>query len=121
MRRRQPRTVQCRAILLVVALYALLLQAFLGFATPARALAAADGVLCAEHAPGDPEHGPVQIHVHACCTLVQATALALPTAAPAVVASIPAPAQHISWRPEAELPRTGPPPRVGTARGPPAA
>ena len=36
-------------------------------------------------------------------------------------ASIPAPAQHISWRPEAELPRTGPPPRVVTARGPPAA
>ena len=121
MRRRLPWTVQGRAILSVVALYALLLQAFLGFAVPARAFAAPGAVLCAEHPAGDPDHGPISIHIHACCTLVQAGNLALPISVSAAPASSIAPVVQVIWRPEAELPRTGPPPRPGTARGPPAA
>jgi hypothetical protein len=121
MRRRLPISVPGRAIIGLVALYALLLQAFLGFAAPVPALADAGAVLCAEHPVDGPGHGPVQIHVHACCTLVQAGALALPAAACAGPVMPRAPAAQLSWRPEAELPRTGPPPRVGTARGPPSA
>lgn len=121
MRRRPIRTVQGRAIIAVVALYALLLQAFMGFAAPAQTLASPGVVLCAEHPVDCPDHGPIQIHVHACCTLVQAAALALPVAESAVAVSGYAPAVRLSWRPEADLPRTGPPPRVGSARGPPAA
>lgn len=121
MRRRPPRTVQGRAIIAVVALYALLLQAFLGFAAPARAGMETGAVLCAEHPTGNPDHQPVPIHVHNCCTLVHAAALGLPAPQSAAPAPPYAPAVRIAWRPEAELPRTGPPPRTGTARGPPAA
>lgn len=121
MRRGQPGTVQGRAILAGVALYALLLQAFLGLALPTRAVAESGTVLCAEHPEGDPSHGPIPVHVHACCTLVQAAALALPLTVWTAPISRPAPGVRLIWRPEAELPRTGPPPRVGSARGPPAA
>jgi len=121
MRRRLPRTVQGRAILAVVALYALLLQSVLGFAAPARAFAAPGAVLCAEHPADDPDPGPISIHIHACCTLVQAGNLTLPVSVSAAPASSIAPVVEVVWRPEAELPKAGPPPRPGTARGPPAA
>ncbi|MCJ2135066.1 hypothetical protein MKK69_13515 [Methylobacterium sp. J-026] len=119
--RRPPRTVRGRAIIGLVALYALLLQAFLGFAAPARAFAGPGAVLCTEHPTDGPDDRPVPIHVHACCTLVQAGALALPVSGSAMAVPPTMAAVPLAWRPEAELPRTGPPPRVGTARGPPAA
>lgn len=121
MRRRPPRTVQSRAIIAVIALYALLLQAFLGFAAPARLLPGSDGVLCAEHAAGDPDTKAPPVHVHACCTLVQAGTLALPEAASTSVSRPGLSTARLIWRPEAERLRTGPPPRPGTARGPPVA
>ncbi|MCJ2089911.1 hypothetical protein MKK88_28565 [Methylobacterium sp. E-005] len=120
MRRRLPLTVPGRAILGLVALYALLLQAFLGLAAPIPAPAAPGTVLCAEHPVDGSDHAPIRIHVHSCCTLAQAASVALPVAVSAAPALPLAPALHLSWRPEAELPRTGPPPRAGTARGPPA-
>ncbi|MGU3464922.1 hypothetical protein ACLBXO_08705 [Methylobacterium sp. C33D] len=103
----------------MVALYALLLQAFLGFAIPARAGVDPDAVICAGHASGDPA-GPV-VHVHPCCTAVQAGALALPTFDPIAAAWPAAPATRCAWRPESELPTTGPPASTGSARGPPRA
>lgn len=113
--------VECRAIMGVIALYALLLQAFLGFAVPTRPLPGPESVLCAEHAAGDPDTPSVPVHVHACCTLAQAGALTLPNIAWTSV-PMPAPsAVRVVWRPGAERLRTGPPPRSGTARGPPAA
>jgi len=113
--------VEGRAIMSVIALYALLIQAFLGFAAPARLLPGSGTVLCAEHAAGDPGVPAVPVHVHACCTLVQAGALTLPDT-PSTGVSLPAPAAtQLVWRPEAEILRTGPPPRPGSARGPPAA
>lgn len=70
-----PRTVQGRAIIAVVALYALLLQAFLGGLAPVSPVSAG-GVICAEHGdsavPGD--HGPA-CHQHACCVAAQAAKL----------------------------------------------
>lgn len=76
MRRRQPRTGGGRAIIGLVALYALLLQAFLGLATPSRALDGPGEVLCAGHSSGEP--ASKSVHVHACCTVVQAGTLTLP-------------------------------------------
>ncbi|MDP4006479.1 hypothetical protein [Methylobacterium sp. NEAU K] len=105
----------------MIALYALLLQAFLGFATPARAFALPGEVLCAEHASGGPLDGTAHIHAHPCCTLAQVGTLALPTADLVAAAWPSAPAVRLAWRPEAERPKTGPPVRTGSARGPPAA
>lgn len=119
MRRCLPLTVRGRAIIGLVALYALLLQAFLGFAIPARAWNDPDAVICAGHASGDPA-GTV-VHVHPCCTVVQAGALALPTIDPTAAAWPAAPATRCAWRPESEIPTTGPPASTGTARGPPEA
>ncbi|XYD07798.1 hypothetical protein R1A27_22350 [Methylobacterium sp. NMS12] len=101
----------------MIALYALLLQAFLGLATPARAWNDPAAMICAGHASGDPAD-PV-IHVHPCCTVVQAGALALPTID--ATAWPAAPATRSAWRPESENPTTGPPATTGTARGPPKA
>lgn len=119
MRRRQPRTGRGRAIIGLVALYALLLQAFLGLATPSRALDGPGEVLCAGHSSGEPASKGV--HVHACCTVVQAGTLTLPPIDPEAAAWPSAPTSLCAWRPEAEIPTTGPPAYNGTARGPPAA
>lgn len=121
MRRCLPQTVQGRAIIGMVALYALLLQAFLGFATPARAVGLPGAVLCAEHGSGAPDNETVAHHAHPCCTLVQAGSVALPVSEPAVVAWPFAPASRLAWQPEAERPKTGPPRTATSARGPPAA
>ncbi|SDN15044.1 hypothetical protein SAMN05216360_10661 [Methylobacterium phyllostachyos] len=113
--------VEGRAIMGVIALYALLLQAFLGFAAPARLLPSPETVLCADHVAGEPDTPAVPVHVHACCTLVQAVALTQSDTAWTGV-PLPAPAAaRLVWRPEAEILRTGPPPRPSTARGPPGA
>ncbi len=119
MRRCQPLTVRGRAIIGLVALYALLLQAFLGFATPAQAWVDSDAAICAGHASGDPA-GPVA-HAHPCCTLVQAGALVLPTVDPTETGWPVAAETRRAWRPESEIPTTGPPASTGTARGPPKA
>jgi hypothetical protein len=121
MRRCLPQTVQGRAIIGMVALYALLLQAFLGFATPAHAFGSPGVVLCAEHASGAPEDGPAPLHAHPCCTLVQVTGMALPASEPVAVAWPFAPSRRLVWRAEAAHPKTGPPLTATSARGPPAA
>ncbi|MCJ2093277.1 hypothetical protein MKK67_12370 [Methylobacterium sp. J-072] len=121
MRRCLPQMVQGRAIIGMVALYALLLQAFLGFATPAHAFGTSGAVLCAEHDSGTPDNGAAPLHAHPCCTLVQAVGVALPPSEPVAVAWPFAPALRLAWRPEAERPKTGPPPSATSARGPPAA
>jgi hypothetical protein len=115
-----PKMNRGRATIAVVALYALLLQAFLGYAAPVRALGSLETILCADHpAGGDPAEKAAGIHIHACCTAVQAGTGLVPRSDPAVAAA-PVAAHRVAWRPEADLPRTGPPPRNGTARGPPA-
>jgi hypothetical protein len=100
---------------------ALLLQAFLGFATPAHAFGSPGAVLCAEHASGAPEDGPAPLHAHPCCTLVQVTGVALPASEPVAVAWPFAPSLRLVWRAEAAHPKTGPPLTATSARGPPAA
>jgi hypothetical protein len=121
MRRRLPQTVQSRAAIGLLALYALLLQAFLGYATPAEIGLGTGAVICAEHPADASGGGTVNKHVHSCCTVGQAGALAVPSLDLVASAWPAAPAVRVAWRPEAELPRTGPPQRDGTARGPPEA
>ena len=105
----------------MVALYALLLQAFLGFAVPAYAAGLPGTVLCAEHGSGTPDDGTAPLHAHPCCTLVQVGSVALPSCEPVAVAWPLARAVRLAWRPEAERPKTGPPRAATSARGPPAA
>ncbi|MCJ2057691.1 hypothetical protein MKL09_14130 [Methylobacterium sp. J-048] len=105
----------------MVALYALLLQAFLGFATPAHAFGSSGAVLCAEHESGTPDDGAAPLHAHPCCTLVQVVGAVLPPSEPVAVAWSFEPAVRLAWRPEAAHPKTGPPLSASSARGPPAA
>lgn len=121
MRWRLQQTLRSRATIGLIALYALLLQAFLGYATPAGAVGGTGTVICAEHPADASGGGTVAKHVHPCCTVVQAGALALPSLEPVASAWPSRRAIRLAWRPEAELPRTGPPRRDGTARGPPEA
>ncbi|HMO29449.1 hypothetical protein [Enterovirga sp.] len=107
-----------RAVIGVVALYAFLLQAFLGFATPAAAIP--HGWLCAE--AGD--HGSVPHsagHHHQCCTAAHPGHIAPPPPAAVILRPDPPRLLSVVWRPEASLPRTGPPRYAGSPRGPPAA
>ncbi|AIQ94000.1 protein of unassigned function [Methylobacterium oryzae CBMB20] len=52
---------------------------------------------------------------------MQAGTLTLPPIDPEAAAWPSAPTSLCAWRPEAEIPTTGPPAYNGTARGPPAA
>lgn len=119
MRNRQPGTGPGRAIIGVIALYALLLQAFLAVAAPTGP-SFGPGVLCTvdgEHAPGEE---PLR-HDHQCCTAQHVGNLApAPKTASAERLTWPV-SIRIVWRPEAELPRTGPPTFAHSARGPPSA
>lgn len=108
-----------RALIGVVALYAFLLQAFLAFATPVAANIP-PGWLCAE--AGD--HGPVPHsagHNHQCCTPVHVGNVAPPPLGAVILRPDPPRPVAVIWRPEASLPRTGPPVYAGSPRGPPAA
>jgi hypothetical protein len=109
-----------RAVIAVLALYALLLQAFLGGLMPVPA--SADG-LCAQHSDSAPPLGKAVPHGHgACCTAAQAAGPALPPR----TATIP-----VAWEEgfrakpawtAIELRRARAPPGVTSApRGPPSA
>ncbi|NNM72684.1 hypothetical protein [Enterovirga aerilata] len=110
-----------RAIVGAIALYAVLLQAFVAAATPTLSLDGR-GILCTEHGPGQPEGGGAPArHDHHCCLPGHGPALAPPPGGYDPVSWRTAEAIRIAWRPEADLPRTGPPEGSHTARGPPLA
>ena len=108
-----------RAIIGVVALYALLLQAFLVAGT-AKVAGSPLGLLCA-HESDAPAGGIPAPHDHACCTVAQEAASAVPPEAVTVAASVPPACETLAWRPESWIPRTGPPVRAQGPRGPPLA
>ncbi len=119
MRQRPHRSVPGRAIIGVIALYALVLHAFLGALVPLAPRL--DGaVLCAEHAAGTPsDEGQACTH-HACCTQVHAVTLPPPHTV-ASIAAWPRRAAPVLWR-AAETVRARAPPGQGISpRGPPAA
>jgi hypothetical protein len=109
-----------RAIIGVIALYALLLQAFLGFATPSLALGP-DGILCTVHESGQSDGKPATAHKHECCLPAHAGAF-LPPPDGATDLAWRAPVSHILvWRPAFDVPTTGPPDTSHRPRGPPLA
>jgi hypothetical protein len=121
MRRCLPRMVQSRAIIGVIALYALLLQAFLGGLVPPVSVSA-DPEICARHdasgAPGD--HGSACRH-HVCCTAVQGAGWLPPLPAGyATVNWIPVQVASAVWREAGPVQARAPPDRSVSPRGPPA-
>lgn len=113
---------QRRAIIGVIALYALLLQAFLGFAAPVLAQAATGEILCAEHPGSAPTDGKATAPCHPCCTVLQVGTMAPPPAASTVAVTWPVTSfARLVWRPEAVRLTTGPPVYATSARGPPSA
>ncbi len=111
-----------RAIIGVIALYGLLLQAFVAAATP-PSLPDLLGAICVSqdgtHA-GSPD-GPSLPHDHPCCAAVHAGSLPPPPLAGTLIAWRAPAAALIVWRPEAAVPKTGPPTHAHSARGPPSA
>lgn len=114
--------VQSRAIIGVIALYALLLQAFLAFAAPTLSLDQNGEVLCTEHGSGAPAHDQADAQCHSCCAVMHIGNLAPPPPSDAVALSWPfQQVARVAWRPEAEVFKTGPPTHAQSARGPPIA
>lgn len=110
-----------RAIVAVFALYAFLLQPFLGAMARGTGPTAA-GYLCSSDETGAPAHGGTAIHDHQCCTAAQLIGPALSQVGDGVTIVWPArQVSALSWRPEAERPKTGPPTRAHAPRGPPSA
>ncbi|MFE1600331.1 hypothetical protein [Methylobacterium sp. ID0610] len=122
--RQHRRGSRLRALGAVLALYGLVLQAFLMGLSPVPAASAA-GVICTAHGPGHPSRGgrdaPLPSTAHACCAaacqglapppLPQAAALARPLRV----------AVALTWRRGDAVPVRTPPPLSGSARGPPRA
>jgi len=109
-----------RAAIAVLALYAFVLQAFLGGLMP---IPAAAGGLCAQHAASDSTPNGLPAHGHGdCCTVAQATGTALPArVAPAIIAWTAEDRGGPAYR---DVDRTGtraPPDRSVSPRGPPSA
>ncbi|MEH3117468.1 MAG: hypothetical protein PGN25_07635 [Methylorubrum populi] len=120
MRERPHRSVHGRAIIGVIALYALALQAFLTVLAPA-APSFTGSVLCAEHdAAGAPSDDGRACGHRDCCTQVQAVVIPGPAPAVSHRPAWPPRAAPIPWR-AAETIRARAPPNQGTGpRGPPA-
>lgn len=119
MHRGSPTTLRARAIIGVIALYGLLLQAFLVAAAPIVSPALA-GFICAAHDGSGPAlpDAPGK-HDHQCCTAANAAPVAPPPSIFAEVGAVALPSTFVAWRFEAAVPATGPPTRSASARGPP--
>lgn len=118
MRRARSHPAIARVIISMIALYALLLQALVATATPSVA-AELNGAICAPQHDGSGPKAPADHH-HQCCTVAHLGIAAPPPGEFTSVSVTPA-ATHLVWRPEAALPRTGPPTHASSARGPPVA
>lgn len=119
MRNRPLTSVMSRVIVGTIALYSLILQAFLASATPVSAFFP-DHVICAAADPGGTagSEKPVK-HDHQCCTAVSPVAVVPPVQAMSLLAWPLTDAVEIVWRPEASLYKTGPPTGAHRPRGPP--
>jgi hypothetical protein len=109
-----------RAAIAVLALYAFVLQAFLGGLMPLPA--AADG-LCAQHAASASIHDRMPAHGHGdCCTAAQVPGTALPPrVAPALVAWTAGTRGGPGYRTVGQIGARAPPDHSVSPRGPPSA
>ncbi|TNC10194.1 hypothetical protein FF100_23185 [Methylobacterium terricola] len=111
------RAARGRAVVAVLTLYGLVLQAFLTGLGPAP-VAAGIGILCQEH-PGSPGRDGL-VHPHACCPLACSGSVAPP--APAAGQAWPRRAAlGPVWRVAATAALRSPAAGPASARGPPAA
>ena len=118
----QTRSGPIRATVAVVALYAFVLQAFLGGLMPRPH--SLDGLICAQAQASTPDAAAPDTpapHDHdACCTLAQVAGASLPVRPEAVAAAWPARAgTRIAWTPSAAPRARAPPGLAAFARGPP--
>jgi len=122
MRERPHRSVHGRAIIGVIALYALVLQAFLTVLAPALPRFEG-GVLCAEHltASGTPADDEQPCGHHACCTQVQAVHLLPLAQAASTLAVWPPRAAPVPWYAAGTIQARAPPDQGTSPRGPPTA
>nr|WP_276592526.1 MULTISPECIES: hypothetical protein [unclassified Methylobacterium] len=109
-----------RAAIAVLALYAFVLQAFLGGMMPLPA--AADG-LCAQHAASDTIPDKLPAHGHSdCCTAAQIPVSALPSrVAPTIVAWTSEARGGAAYRTVSQIGARAPPDHSVSPRGPPSA
>lgn len=107
-----------RAAIAVLALYAFVLQAFLGGLMPLPVTA--DG-LCAQHAAADSVPDQLPAHGHGdCCTATQATGTVLPPRTAPVMTIWKAEARGgPAYRTVGQLGPRAPPDRSASPRGPP--
>jgi hypothetical protein len=115
-----------RAIVAALALYALLVQAFLAGFAPAKAaheLSAATAILCSHEASGgSPQHMPLAHEQGCCLAACFAAALAGPALLPSAAAAWPSrEAESLVWAMAAIAPGARPASSPVNARGPPAA
>ena len=106
-----------RAVIAVVALYALVLQGFLGGLMP---MAGPGGIHCAPTEAAD--HPGKATHDHAqCCVAAHVLATALPGREPAALLAQPRPAAApVAWAASAAFNPRAPPGAIAHPRGPPA-
>lgn len=116
-----PQSVHGRAIIGVIALYALCLQVFLGGLAP-RPLDVSGSAICAEHGgTGAPTDDTLPCRQHACCAAMQAAELSGP--APILFAAVVWPTRKpvsSSWDGAALPGARAPPDQSVSPRGPPA-
>ncbi len=124
MRGRLSGSARGRAAIAVAALYALVLQAFLGALLPVGPGVFPAEVICAEHGGGSSGDDRVPCGQHACCMPAR-VAHPLPALLPVAEAVLSAPtrsaATPIVWRANAEVAARAPPDPAIPPRGPPAA
>ncbi|KQP34620.1 hypothetical protein ASF27_03525 [Methylobacterium sp. Leaf102] len=118
----RPRGASRRAIIAVIALYALCLQAILGTAVPLSP-PGVDPALCLHEAGEAGPDAPAPVHVHvSCCTAAQAVAsLDLPSLVPTGVVWPSRRRVAVAWRPHAAAQPRAPPERDAQPRAPPVA
>lgn len=119
MRGRGNRLVHTRAIIALVALYALVFQAFFTNATAAPSPEFI-GVVCAHDETQAPSGGDPAKHAHPCCTAACSAQTAFKAAVPgASVSVVGRQATTVAWQPEAAAVPHPISVRSASARGPP--
>ena len=117
------RTGGARAVIALVALYGLFLQAFLSGMLPAPGVHGPDGIsICAPADAAGPEERGGKPARHDCCIAACPGPVAAPPDPGATAAAWPPrSAVRVSWTPADTILSTGPPVHAASARGPPSA
>ena len=113
------KSINGRAVLAIVAIYAFFLQTFLAAALPLPSFDPANIICGSSTAPAAPgHHGPLT-HQHPCCTAAHLdTTLPSPPISFGLI-TLRQPDEIVVWTGVDVAPKTGPPTRSHSARSPP--